>query len=71
MGIRLDHDEFALVHAGHQMRQESAPVVAIETTPGWDGGDECTEQVQVRCLKCNETSEPFSLPTQRVTVAQP
>jgi len=35
MGIRLDHDEFALVHAGHQMRQESAPVVAIETTPGW------------------------------------
>ena len=53
------------------MCQEPAPVVAIETTPGWDGGDECTKQVQVRCLKCNETSEPFSLPTQRVTVAQP
>jgi len=53
------------------MCQEPAPVIAIEVTPGRDGGDKCTKQVQVRCLKCNETSAPFSLPVQRVTVAQP
>ena len=71
MGTGLDHYEFALQHAGHQMRQEPAPVIAIEATPGREGGDECREQVQVRCLKCNETSEPFSLPVQRITAGRP
>ncbi|MEK7528129.1 MAG: hypothetical protein AAB574_03905 [Patescibacteria group bacterium] len=71
MSTGLDHREFALVHAGHQMHQETAMVIAIDPTPGREGGDECWEQLQIRCLKCDCTSAPFSPPVLRVTVAPP
>ena len=37
MSTGLDHREFALVHAGHQMHQETAMVIAIDPTPGREG----------------------------------
>ena len=59
MTKKLDFETFTARHAEHQRIIESATEVAIGSTPSREGGGDCFEMLQVRCVECDCVSEAF------------